>query len=83
MNAPGAPLGVDEPAQLLGVDSRREDVRAAGDERGESGHERGHVEQGPAVQVDVVGPDPLQRTEKRALGHERPVREQGAVRDVR
>ena len=56
-----------------------EDVGPARQEGGQRGHEGGHVEQRAAVQVDVVGPHALDLGHERALGHEGPAREQGAV----
>ena len=80
MNAPVQCSSVDEPAQLLGVDPRREHVVAPHQERRQGGHEGGHVEQGPAVEVHVVGARPPGSGRcSDALDHERPVGEQGAV----
>ncbi len=75
----GAVLLGDEPAQLLGVDPGCEDVGAPHQKGGEGGHERGHVEQWPAVEVHVVGAHSLDLGDQGSLEHQRPVREQGAV----
>ncbi len=78
-----APLRLDEPAELLGVDAPREHVRPSGNVRRQRRHQRGDVEQRPAVQIDVVGVDVGKSPHHDSLCDERGVAEHGAVRSSR
>ena len=75
--AVGAPLGLDDAAELLGVHPPRHDVRAPHAKGREGRHERRHVEHRARVQVDRVLGDLLDER------HHHVLRQDGVVGELR
>ena len=79
----GAALGLDQPAELLGVDASCEDVGAALYEGRQRVHERADVEQRSGVEVHERIVDPGEVPEHEALRDERGVAQHRPVRPAR